>query len=401
MVNCKEIVQGIENGLLAIKRPSVSKHEFKARLDKFKNFSYKGLSDDEIFWMLTYVMFFSLGKRASMIEKKLPLLKQYLYGVVRVANLSDSELNKIITKTGFGLQVIRCRENAKKFLSIINHYGSFEGYLEQLFNIKDTDCSSEKLKLFHQDLNKRYVGIGETSGWHFITELGFNSLKPDSVIKRIFYRLGLISEEQGNIETIEVGRKFAEKLNLPMRYIDIIFVKLGQEGSSDLLGTTDGICLNQNPKCHLCPLIKFCNYKKTEPLIQHSNSNSVAGVKDEKPVMINEYVPGRLYSPQEFLSSSYIKGCSDHCQGLISNLFNNLANSNIDFYVEKRKRNDFILVAASRIHAKINKNILTVWTYDKSVDICIMPDPQDHFYTKEDLGEEFLKKVELKYLEIR
>jgi len=64
-----------------------------------------------------------------MIEKKLPLLKQYLYGVDRVAYLSDSELNKISTKTGFGLQVTRCRENAKKFSSIIKRYGSFDGLL--------------------------------------------------------------------------------------------------------------------------------------------------------------------------------------------------------------------------------------------------------------------------------
>jgi len=50
---------------------------------------------------------------------------------------------------------------------------------------------------------------------------------------------------------------------------------------------------------------------------------------------------------------------------------------------------------------KLIRISLTVWTYDKSVDIRIMPDPQDHFYTKKDLGEELLKKVELKYLEIK
>lgn len=262
MVNYREIVSGVEAGLFRMKDPNVSSEEFQRRLDKFKNFSYKGLSDDEIFWMLTYIMFFNIGRKASMIEKKLPLLREYLYGFNKVANLSDTDLDEVISHTGFGLQVTRSRENAKKFSVIIKQYGSFAGYLEQALGIKGTDCSTDKIQRLYQDLMFRFkgTGIGETARWHFITELGFYSLKPDSVIKRIFHRLGLISDEQDNSETIEVGREFARQLNLPMRYIDIIFVKFGQEGSSDLLGTVDGICLNKNPKCNLCPLIMFCNF---------------------------------------------------------------------------------------------------------------------------------------------
>ena len=57
---------------------NISNQDFFNRLERFKNFDFRGLSDDEIFWRLTYVMFFNMGKKASMIEKKLFMLKNHI-----------------------------------------------------------------------------------------------------------------------------------------------------------------------------------------------------------------------------------------------------------------------------------------------------------------------------------
>lgn len=57
------IIKAIEDSLIKMKIPSVSMEEFKRRLDKFKFFNYYSLSDNDIFWTLTYVMFFNLGKK--------------------------------------------------------------------------------------------------------------------------------------------------------------------------------------------------------------------------------------------------------------------------------------------------------------------------------------------------
>lgn len=60
--------------------------------------------------------------------------------------------------------------------------------------------------------------------------------------------------------SIAVGREISKQLNIPIRYIDIAFVKYGQVGQSDLLGTIDGICTENNPKCNICELKPMCRY---------------------------------------------------------------------------------------------------------------------------------------------
>lgn len=406
-----EIIKGIEEGLLKMKDSCISNEEFFYRLEHFKHFDYRHLSDDEIFWILTYVMFFNIGKKASMIEKKLPLFKEYLYGYLRVSQLSDIGINNIVNKIGFELQVNRCRENAKKFSAIILQYGSFKNYLEKAFNITGTHCSINKIQLLYDDLGIRFKGsgIGETSRWHFITELGFNSLKPDSVIKRIFHRLGLISDEQSNSETIAVGRNIAHQLNLPIRYIDIIFVKYGQEGSSNLLGTADGICLNNNPKCNICSLNKYCKYNKgkinmlefenqfKDLFINNPNSINPDAINKKDKVL----TPMGYLAPDEFIETDLYNNYGSKCKIFINHLFNKMIDSKIDFYVEKRKNNDIILVASSRLNKKSNKNILTIWIHSNSIDIRIMPDPTEHFYRLEDFDEAFMRRVHKKYTEIR
>ena len=52
--------------------------------------------------------------------------------------------------------------------------------------------------------------------------------KPDRVIRRILFRLGLISEKEDIEQSIMVGKEFSRRINEPIRYIDIIMVKYGQ-----------------------------------------------------------------------------------------------------------------------------------------------------------------------------
>ena len=95
-------------------------------------------------------------------------------------------------------------------------------------------------------------------------------LKPDRVISRIFKRLGLIDDEEKILQTVEQGREFAKHTGYPIRYIDIIFVKLGQMGKSEMFGLEEGICLEKSPKCMICLLKEYCNYYKQNPTINCS-----------------------------------------------------------------------------------------------------------------------------------
>jgi DNA-3-methyladenine glycosylase I len=254
------ILTGMKSGLEMMRTSSVSKSEFENRLNRYKTFDYKNLSNDDVYWMITYVMLFNMGRKASMIEKQLPMFKKYLFGLENITTLSDIEIAKIIARIGFRPQVERIVANAKTFARQMEEYGTFDNYLKRKFDIHDTHADPKKLELLHAEFGK-LKGYGETAPWHLITELGFFSLKPDTVIRRIFFRLGLIQSPSDMQATIDVGRRMSLALDVPIRYIDIVAVKFGQVGPSNLLGTADGICTENDPKCNICTLGKLCKRK--------------------------------------------------------------------------------------------------------------------------------------------
>ena len=89
-----------------------------------------------------------------------------------------------------------------------------------------------------------------------MTDIGLNVLKPDRVILRIFYRLGLIDNEEDLFSAVKVGRLFSRETKLPIRYIDIIFVSYGQLNQEKM----ECICSEKNPKCLKCGVKNYCNY---------------------------------------------------------------------------------------------------------------------------------------------
>src|SRR5690606_16062988 len=122
-----------------------------------------------------------------------------------------------------------CIENAKTFKEIITKFGSFQNYLNHF----EANKSFENLILLKEELEHRFEYLGCITVYHFLTDLGFNVLKPDRVIMRIFKRLGLIEHENQFLKAVIQGRKFSEATGYPIRYIDITFVKYGQEGRSE------------------------------------------------------------------------------------------------------------------------------------------------------------------------
>jgi DNA-3-methyladenine glycosylase I len=110
-------------------------------------------------------------------------------------------------------------------------------------------------------LQYKFNYLGNITVYHYLTDIGFNVLKPDRVILRVFERLGLIESRDQLLKTVIQGRKFAEATGLPIRYIDIVFVKYGQQGKSNYFGLDDGICLEKHPKCNICKLKKYCFFK--------------------------------------------------------------------------------------------------------------------------------------------
>jgi DNA-3-methyladenine glycosylase I len=153
-------------------------------------------------------------------------------------------------------------DNAQAFKAVVDQYGSFQKYVDS-FSPK---ASFENLMRLRRDLRRRFRYLGKITAYHFLTDIGMPVLKPDKVIRRIFYRLGLIesegeSEEQ-LLKVIFQGQKFAQETGHPIRYIDIVFVAYGREGlvKSGDIGIERGICLEDDPQCSICGVNKYCDY---------------------------------------------------------------------------------------------------------------------------------------------
>lgn len=255
-IDFKDLFYKIEATLK--KESSLSKEDFEKYWGRFKtDYNYKNDTDKDIFWKLVSVIFYS-GMKAAIVTDKLPFIRNYLFDYTIVKDYSEIE---IVNITG-GPSIIRnkakikaCIDNAKIFDSIINKYGSFAKYLESFGDLNET-LTLERIK----DNFIRFSFLGKITAYHFMLDLGLKVWKPDRVIMRILFRLGLIDDIENIEKAVEVGKAIADQVGEPIRYIDIVFVKYGQQGEEEGFGLKTGICLEKNPRCEICGIKEYCNF---------------------------------------------------------------------------------------------------------------------------------------------
>jgi DNA-3-methyladenine glycosylase I len=206
---------------------------------------------------MVQVIFYS-GFRAETVSEKLPAIREHFPGIQSVAAYSEIKIKDILQDDRIVRNrktVMSCVENAREFLRLIDHHGSFQKYIDS-FSPKLSKSSLERLRL---DLQERFQGIGPVTSLHFMTDIGLPVVKPDRVLHRIFYRLGLIDHKNDLDGVIEEGLKFSRATGHPFRYIDVIFVLHGQVQSLGF-GIERGVCLKNDPACGECVLFRFCQY---------------------------------------------------------------------------------------------------------------------------------------------
>ena len=67
------------------------------------------------------------------------------------------------------------------------------------------------------------------------------------------------AEYYWKLKAVIQGRKFAKAAQHPIRYIDIVFVAYGQMESKEF-GLERGICLENDPSCHICGIKDVCHH---------------------------------------------------------------------------------------------------------------------------------------------
>lgn len=234
-----------------------TENEFKEKFEAFKRYENKAMSDNEYYQLLVDIIFYS-GFRAATVEKYLERIHTHFPNYQIVSNYTLDEIEIVKNDS----QMIRnrakidaCVKNAKKVAEIVKKYGSVKDYIES-FN---PDLNDEALKQFKKNLEKNFSFIGGITSYHFMTDIGLNVLKPDRVILRIFKRLGLIEDDNDLLGAVKAGRAFSKATQMPIRFIDIIFVSYGQLN----LDRIECICSEKNPKCEKCGVNADCLYRQS------------------------------------------------------------------------------------------------------------------------------------------
>ena len=258
----KEIFKGTEKTFFS--QSTLKKSQLTEALKTYKEIKKSKRNDNDYFWILVYVTFYS-GFKAVTVNNKIKEIQDNFGDLEKVSKYNEAKVQKIIESN----KVINHRQkingiihNAKQIKEIQKEFGSFDKYLD---SFGDTDQDNNFLDLV-KDLKKRFKYLGGITVFHFLTDIGYNVVKPDRVLCRIFNRLGLVDSEDNYSGVIKAGRQFSIANNVPIRYIDIIFVAYGQVGEKKEFGITDGICLTTNPKCELCGIYNYCQFKKKKKL---------------------------------------------------------------------------------------------------------------------------------------
>jgi DNA-3-methyladenine glycosylase I len=257
MKDYKTIFDVIESTLIS--RSTLGEAKIRECLEQFRRLEGRAFSDDEYYWILVYVVFYS-GFKAATVTAKLDLIRRYFSDFRTVADYTESDVERIMGDQNMirnERKVRACIENARTFKSIVAEYGSFQKYIGSFAPTE----SFENLMLLKEELVFRFGGFGNVTPYHFLTDIGMRVLKPDRVVCRIFQRLGLIESEEQFLKTVIQGRKFADATGHPIRYIDIVFAAYGQVKSEDL-GIEKGICLKDNPECPICGARNYCGFLK-------------------------------------------------------------------------------------------------------------------------------------------
>ncbi len=258
------IFDKVETTLIRVGSQNVPEETIRRNLDVFKEIATKRFTDADYFGTLISVIFYS-GFKADIVNKKMGAIRKHFSDYRTVADYGRDKVNEIASDP----QMIRHKgkiqasvDNARAFKAVVDQYGSFQKYVDS-FSPK---VSFENLKRLRQDLKRRFRYLGKITTYHFLTDIGMPVLKPDRVIRRIFYRLGLIESEGEDEEQLRdvilQGQKFARETGHPIRYIDIVFVAYGRGGlvKSGDIGIERGICLEGNPQCSICGVKEYCDY---------------------------------------------------------------------------------------------------------------------------------------------
>lgn len=266
MRNYKSIFERVESSLLDEASRSMPRADVQAPLDEFKHVEGKCFSDNECYQKLVHIIYYA-GFTANTVTQKIPTINKWFPHFTVVAEYDDAKVKQILADPDmikFEAKARACILNAREFKKVVKKHGSFHDYVDSF----QAQRSNENWLRLKNDLRARFSRMGLITPYHFMMDIGLPVMKPDIVVSRIFYRLGLTPREQIKNDSdaeavVRQGEQFAAATGHSIRYIDIVFVCYGQVKGGDI-GLQRGICLGDKfkPRCEVCQVTDECEYFK-------------------------------------------------------------------------------------------------------------------------------------------
>jgi 3-methyladenine DNA glycosylase Tag len=177
-------------------------------LQYYDNLNPMTITDTKILTELSWVAY-SSGFRHDVVKKYWPAISQAFHGfeISKVASLyedMENEARRICRDCGFNNQkkAMWCIQNARRILELDSEkrtLGGLAGYLTGLSakSIYDLVCLAPFLV---EEL--RFKGIGRTTIFHLMKNLGIDVFKPDIHVRRTLAKLGLTHKEDASVVEI-------------------------------------------------------------------------------------------------------------------------------------------------------------------------------------------------------
>ena len=253
----KALFESVETYVRSVALESMSPDKFIEATRPYMEARRSVLTDNDYYRLMVMIIFYSGFRAATVTQLKDVILQQFPHWEI-VASFPPGKEDEIVSAPRMikhRKKIMACIDNAKAFARIVDSYGSFGAFLNS-FGDRNSAEAANKL---HDRLTQEFSYLGQVTAYHFLTDCGFNVLKPDRVICRTFTRLGIIDREHDFAAAVSAGQRMAQATGQPIRYIDIVFMAHGQQ-SFPQFNIEKGICLN-NPECGVCPIRSYCKYQ--------------------------------------------------------------------------------------------------------------------------------------------
>ena len=247
----KLLFEAIEHSVIAEGRKLVP--DLQAVIDDVAKNACIDDSDDKLFHKLVLVVFYS-GFRAATVTAKKDIILRHLGDWTAVKDYGPADVERVLADPqmiAMRAKVEACVHNAKEVAELVKEHRSFAAYLRSL--------KKQPVEVAEKQLKTKFMYLGGITVNHYLMMLGFDVLKPDRVIMRVFHRLGLVQGRDRYDDAIAVGRLMAAATNTKIRRVDRVVVAFGQVETKEF-GLTTGICLEERPRCEACGVTAHCSW---------------------------------------------------------------------------------------------------------------------------------------------